>query len=114
MASYQWTINGQSWPEVTPLLVEEGQRVEIVFNNVSSMSHPMHLHGHIFQITALNGKPIEGALRDTVFIPQNSSVSIQFDADNPGVWPLHCHLLYHHKAGMATVLRYNEFIQKLE
>ena len=114
MATYQWTINGQSWPEVTPLLVEQDQRVEIVFNNVSSMSHPMHLHGHIFQVTAINGQPIEGALRDTVFIPQNSSVSIQFDADNPGVWPLHCHLLYHQEAGMSTVLRYGQFVQKLE
>jgi hypothetical protein len=44
----------------------------------------------------------------------NASVSIQFDADNPGVWPLHCHILYHLEAGMFTVVRYKDFIQPLQ
>lgn len=113
MQTYIWTLNDQAWPESTPLVVNKGQRVEIVFKNNSSMSHPMHLHGHTFQITAIDGKPIEGALRDTVLVLPNSTVAIQFDADNPGVWPLHCHILYHLEAGMFTVLRYADFIQPL-
>lgn len=113
MSEYIWTMNGQTWPEVTPLVVEQGQRVEIIFKNVSSMSHPMHLHGHVFQVTAMDGKPFEGAMRDTVLVMPNSSLSIQFDANNPGVWPLHCHILYHMEAGMFTVLRYKNFIQPL-
>jgi FtsP/CotA-like multicopper oxidase with cupredoxin domain len=94
-------------------VVEKGQRVEIVFKNVTTMSHPMHLHGHVFQVTAIDGQPIDGAVRDTVLVMPNSSLTIQFDADNPGVWPLHCHLLYHLEAGMFTVVRYKDFIQPL-
>lgn len=111
MSEYTWTLNGQMWPEVTPVEVEKGQRVEIVFKNETTMSHPMHLHGHVFQVTAVNGQPIEGAVRDTVLVMPQQTVTIQFDADNPGVWPLHCHLLYHMEAGMFTVMRYKGYKQ---
>jgi len=114
MANYVWTLNGQAWPEVTPIVVEKGQRVEIVFKNVTTMTHPMHLHGHVFQVTAIDGKAFDGAVRDTVLVMPGSTVSIQFDADNPGVWPLHCHVLYHLEAGMFTVVRYKDFVQPLE
>ena len=114
MANYVWTLNGQAWPEVTPIVVEKGQRVEIVFKNVTTMTHPMHLHGHVFQVTAIDGQEINGAMRDTVLVTPNSTVAIQFDADNPGVWPLHCHVLYHLEAGMLTVVRYKDYIQPLE
>jgi FtsP/CotA-like multicopper oxidase with cupredoxin domain len=113
MAKYIWTINNQTWPEATPIVVEKDQRVEIIIENNSSMSHPMHLHGHVFQVTAFNGKEIEGAIRDTVLVMPNSTISIQFDANNPGVWPFHCHVLYHMEAGMFTVVRYKDFVQPL-
>lgn len=113
MANYLWTLNGQSWPEVTPIVVEKGQRVEIIFKNVSSMAHPMHLHGHVFQVTEIDGQAISGAMRDTVLVLPRSTVAIQFDADNPGVWPLHCHVLYHLEGGMLTVVRYKDYIQPL-
>lgn len=106
MKDYIWTINGQAWPESNPTIVKENERVEITFKNTTMMSHPMHLHGHVFQVTAINSTPIQGALRDTVVILPNSTMTIQFDANNPGVWPLHCHLLYHDAAGMFTVVRY--------
>jgi FtsP/CotA-like multicopper oxidase with cupredoxin domain len=106
MIDYIWTINDQAWPEVTPILVKEGKRIEITFKNTSMMSHPMHLHGHVFQVTAINDTPFQGALRDTILVLPNSSVTIQFDADNPGTWPLHCHFLYHAEAGMFSVVRY--------
>lgn len=113
MSKYIWTLNGQSWPESTPVVIEKGQRVEIVFKNATRMSHPMHLHGHVFQVTAIDNQPFSGAVRDTILVTPNSTVSIQFDADNPGVWPLHCHVLYHAEAGMFTVVRYKDFIQPL-
>lgn len=113
MNEYLWTLNGQTWPEVTPVVIEKGQRVEIIFKNVTTMSHPMHLHGHVFQVTAIDGKPVDGAMRDTILVMPNSSIAIQFDADNPGVWPLHCHILYHLERGMLTVVRYKDFIQPL-
>lgn len=113
MSNYVWTLNGQSWPNVTPIVVEKGERVEITFNNVSTMAHPMHFHGHVFQVTAIDGIPIKGAMRDTVLVLPGSTTSIQFDADNMGVWPLHCHVLYHLEAGMLTVVRYKGYTQPL-
>lgn len=113
MKTYTWTMNGQAWPESTPLVVKKGERVEILFRNTTTMSHPMHLHGHVFQVTAIDGAPLNGAMRDTILVAPNSTLSIQLDADNPGAWPFHCHVLYHMEAGMFTVLRYADFQQPL-
>ena len=113
MMANVWTINGRAWPEVTPPIIEEGQRVAITFKNESTMSHPMHLHGHVFEVTEIDGQSFRGAMRDTVLVTPQSSVTIEFDANNPGVWPVHCHLLYHMEAGMFTVIRYKDFIQPL-
>jgi FtsP/CotA-like multicopper oxidase with cupredoxin domain len=107
MRDYVWSINGERWPEITPLMVETGQRVELEFQNDSMMAHPMHLHGHAFQVIAINGKRIHGAVRDTVLVePMMGSVRIAFDAGNAGRWALHCHNLYHMMTGMMTELRY--------
>ena len=88
------------------LMVKPGQRVMIDMVNHSMMSHPMHLHGHSFQVVAINNKPLNGAVRDTVLIPAMGRVQIAFDAVNPGRWALHCHNLYHMEAGMMTEVRY--------
>jgi FtsP/CotA-like multicopper oxidase with cupredoxin domain len=89
-----------------PLEVAVGERVEITMHNMTMMSHPMHLHGHHFQVVGLEGQKIFGAMRDTVLVPSMGMVTIQFDADNPGEWPLHCHNLYHMAAGMMTTVKY--------
>jgi FtsP/CotA-like multicopper oxidase with cupredoxin domain len=106
MAPYAWSLNGEYWPEVTPLIIATGQRVAIEMVNHSMMAHPMHLHGHAFQVTALNGAPLAGAVRDTVLVPPMGSITIAFDADNPGRWAFHCHNLYHMMTGMMTEVRY--------
>jgi FtsP/CotA-like multicopper oxidase with cupredoxin domain len=106
MAHYSWSLNDEYWPNATPLMVAAGQRVEIEMVNRSMMAHPMHLHGHAFQVTGLNREPIAGAVRDTVVVPALGSVTIAFDADNPGRWPFHCHNLYHLATGMMTEVRY--------
>ena len=106
MSGYIWTINGKAYPNRDSLDIKEGERVEIVFTNNTMMGHPMHLHGHDFQVTEIDGEKISGALRDTVEIPPNSTIKIAFDANNPGIWPLHCHIIYHLAAGMFTVVRY--------
>lgn len=106
MANYSWTMNGQSWPEVSPIEIKPGERVQIILKNETPMSHPMHLHGHVFQVTGINRNAFEGAMRDTVLVTPNSTLTIEFDANNPGVWPFHCHLLYHLEAGMFTVVKY--------
>jgi FtsP/CotA-like multicopper oxidase with cupredoxin domain len=107
MTGYQWSINNITWtPETPPLPVREGERVALVFTNKTTMPHPMHLHGHVFQVVAIDGQRIAGAKRDTVLVPPKTSVTVVFDADNPGWWALHCHLLYHMEAGMFATVRY--------
>jgi FtsP/CotA-like multicopper oxidase with cupredoxin domain len=91
-------------------MIAKGQRVAIEFVNRTMMAHPMHLHGHAFQVTSLNGAPLVGAVRDTVLVPPMDSVSIAFDADNPGRWALHCHNPYHMMTGMMTEVRYPAII----
>jgi FtsP/CotA-like multicopper oxidase with cupredoxin domain len=106
MMSYAWTINGARYPNRNSLNVKEGERVELVNRNETGMSHPMHLHGHVFEVTEIDGQKITGANRDTILVPPKSTIKIVFDATNPGVWAYHCHILYHLAAGMFTVLKY--------
>lgn len=101
MKTYDWKIGGGE-----DLAVAGGDRVEITMSNSTMMAHPMHLHGHHFQVTAINGTPIAGALRDTVLVPPMQEVTIAFDAGNPGRWPFHCHHLYHMATGMMAFVHY--------
>jgi len=110
MAPYAWSLNGEYWPNVTPLMIATGQRVAIEMLNHTMMPHPMHLHGHAFQVVAINGTPLAGAVRDTVLVPPMGSVTVAFDADNPGRWAFHCHNLYHMMTGMMTEVRYPAII----
>ncbi|HEY2473558.1 MAG TPA: multicopper oxidase family protein [Candidatus Cybelea sp.] len=113
MAKYSWSINNIVWTDALAesgkfpyLPVKRGERVEITMRNKTMMTHPMHLHGHAFQIVAINGERFPGAMRDTIIVTAKDSVTIAFDANNPGWWFYHCHNLYHLAAGMATSLKY--------
>jgi FtsP/CotA-like multicopper oxidase with cupredoxin domain len=106
MATYVWTINGGAYPNSNSLNIKSGDRVGIAFANSTNMGHPMHLHGHDFQVVEIDGEKVSGALRDTLMVPPGSKITVAFDADNAGVWPMHCHLLYHLDTGMFTVVKY--------
>ncbi len=106
MMGYVWGLNGRKYGSHQPLTVRRDERVEIDMVNRTDMSHPMHLHGHTFQVVEIDGQRIDGPMRDTVLVPVNGRVAIAFDADNPGRWALHCHNLYHMNAGMMTTLEY--------
>jgi FtsP/CotA-like multicopper oxidase with cupredoxin domain len=108
MASYSWgmTINHMGGAPVT---VKRGERVELVMRNTTMMAHPMHLHGHNFQVTEIGGMKIVGAVRDSVLVPPMATVKVVFDADNPGFWAYHCHNLYHMEAGMFATVVYEGF-----
>jgi FtsP/CotA-like multicopper oxidase with cupredoxin domain len=107
MMPYSWSINNQAWPHIKPLRVIKNNRIEMVFVNHTSMAHPMHLHGHVFAVTEIDGKPLKnGAMRDTVLVLPHSTVKVQFDSDNPGNWMMHCHMLYHQESGMMTLVSY--------
>ncbi len=99
---YRWTINGSIHGEHEPFKARQGDRVEITFMNPTSMMHPMHLHGHHFQVVAVGGRRFPGPVRDTVIVPAHAPVTIAFDALHRGSWFLHCHHLYHMATGMMT------------
>jgi len=103
---YVWMLNGAVHGAHVPLEVREGERVELTFVDRTSMAHPMHLHGHHFQVVGVNGERLSGAMRDTVLVPAGGRVTVAFDAVNPGKWALHCHHLYHMAAGMMTTVEY--------
>ena len=102
MQGYEWMINPDR-----EFAVRQGERVHIEMQNQSMMTHPMHLHGHHFQIVNVDGMEMAGALRDTVLVPPMASVTFAFDANNPGKgWAFHCHHLYHMATGMMTFIPY--------
>jgi multicopper oxidase len=104
MAKYVWTINGEVYSKTDPLHVRQGQRPTMTFDNPTMMYHPMHLHGHTFQVLKADGTP--GARKDTVIVLPKQKINAVLVADNPGLWMLHCHNTYHAYAGMQTRLDY--------
>jgi FtsP/CotA-like multicopper oxidase with cupredoxin domain len=107
MSKYIWSINGVVWnKDVPPFPIAKGERVALVMTNSTAMPHPMHLHGHRFQVVEIGGRRFPGAVRDTVRVPPGQRVVVVFDANNPGIWAFHCHMLYHMEAGMFATFRY--------
>lgn len=100
---YVWTINGRTYDQRTPLEVTGGGRVRLRFTNQTMMFHPMHLHGHTFQLRTLTGN---GPRKDTVVVAPMQTVEADLDTTNPGQWMLHCHNAYHQEGGMMTVMSY--------
>lgn len=101
MAAYKWALGLDQ-----PILADLGDRIEVTMTNMSMMAHPMHLHGHHFQVVAIDGQRFAGAVRDTVLIPPMRSVTIAVDAVNQGQWAFHCHHLYHMATGMMSTFGY--------
>ncbi|WP_340107264.1 multicopper oxidase family protein [Pikeienuella sp. HZG-20] len=106
MQPYVWTIDGAVWGRHRPVVARSGERsgerVVLSFHNMSMMGHPMHLHGHAFQVVGLNGRAVSGAVRDTVYAPPMSMVDVALDAGEAARWMLHCHHMPHLASGMMT------------
>jgi FtsP/CotA-like multicopper oxidase with cupredoxin domain len=109
MGTYSWGFNGQSYPMGDSFLspayprlatVRQRQRLRVTWVNTTKMWHPMHIHGHTFQV---NGT---GPLKDTVSVLPGQTVTCDFDTDNPGQWMTHCHNVYHEQSGMMGVIGY--------
>lgn len=105
MQPYVWTIDGATWGKHGPIAATQGERVEQTFHNMSMMAHPMHLHGHAFQVVVLNYRRFAGTRRDTVYVPPMSMVTVALDAVEPASWMLHCHHMRHLETGMRTEFR---------
>ncbi|NUR86218.1 MAG: multicopper oxidase family protein [Nonomuraea sp.] len=101
----QWTLNGKLGDDPLRLQVDRGETIRIVLHNDTHMWHPMHLHGHTFQVrTTERGGP----RKDTVNVMPYKKVNIDVHANNPGEWMFHCHNLYHQEQGMMGVLGYGK------
>lgn len=94
-----FTFNAKAFPGTAPMVVGQNDRVRIRVVNTSPMDHhPIHLHGHVFQVTGTDGGQIPPAARGpqaTVLVPVGAARDIEFVADNPGDWAFHCHMTHH-------------------
>lgn len=93
------TFNSKAFPGTDALVVGRGERVRIRLGNLSAMDHhPIHLHGYYFKVTATDGGEIPQAGQwpeTTVLVPTGSTRTIEFVADAPGDWAMHCHMTHH-------------------
>ncbi|WP_345035808.1 multicopper oxidase family protein [Streptomyces sannanensis] len=103
MERWDWAFDRKPFTLDQRHEVRTGERVRMDFINTTSMWHPIHLHGHTYAMTGVNAV---GARKDTAAVLPNRKLTIEFDADNPGLWMLHCHNLYHSESGMMTLLGY--------
>jgi FtsP/CotA-like multicopper oxidase with cupredoxin domain len=106
MHSPYWTINGRIYPNAERLAVQRGEWVRIHYWNHSMMPHPMHLHGHFFNVVNPSLPRDRWILKDTIIVDPMQRMEIEFLADNSGRWFHHCHNLYHMEAGMANEVTY--------
>jgi FtsP/CotA-like multicopper oxidase with cupredoxin domain len=107
-----YTINGKTFPDTEVLTARKGDNIKVrLTNNSTDVDHPMHLHGHFFQVLSKNGKPLEGSpiFKDTINLKPGEEYVVAFEADNPGNWMFHCHELHHASAGMVTELMYSDY-----
>lgn len=107
MERYVWHINGQAIFDDRYININEGDAVRFIFENSTMMHHPMHLHGHFFRV--LNKNSEYSPMKHTVDVPPMGTRTIEFYANEPGQWMLHCHNLYHMETGMARVVKYMSF-----
>ena len=93
------TMNGRVFPGTDPLVVKTGDRVRIRFGNLGAMEHhPIHLHGYEFELAQIDGNTIAPDRRwkqNTVLVPVGSTQAVEFVADAPGDWAMHCHMTHH-------------------
>ena len=103
MERFMWSFDGMKMSDHhEPIPFLEGERVRINLINDSMMSHPIHLHGHFFEL--VTGKGDHSPRKHTVLVQPGGSASFDFTADALGDWAFHCHMLYHMHAGMMRVV----------
>lgn len=111
-----FTINGKSFPSTTPMPVEFNDIVRLRLGAIQINHHPMHIHGHQFIVEKADGNPLADnnrILKNTILVSSGETWDVLFEADNPGVWPFHCHIAHHVSnnftngtGGMFTTLVY--------
>ena len=104
MERFMWGFDGRKFSElVEPIRFERNERVRVTLVNDTMMAHPIHLHGHFFELVT-GGPAGHQPLKHTVNVAPGGKVTFDLTADNPGDWAFHCHLLMHMHAGMFNVV----------
>jgi CopA family copper-resistance protein len=108
MERFMWSIDGEKLSEnPEPIRFERNERVRVTMINHSMMTHPMHIHGHFFEV--VNGRGGSHPVKHTVMVLPGAKLSFDMTADAPGDWAFHCHLLLHMHAGMMRVVTVRPF-----
>ena len=105
MERYMWSFDGRKFNAVAdqPIRFAYNERVRVKLVNDTMMAHPIHLHGHFFEL--VNGADrLHQPQKHTVIVQPGGSATFDLTADEPGDWAFHCHLLYHMHAGMFQVV----------
>jgi FtsP/CotA-like multicopper oxidase with cupredoxin domain len=109
MLRYTWSLDDQTMSPDNAIRVRRGEILRLTLVNNTMMHHPMHLHGHFFRLLMPGAAdPAYSPLKHTVDVPPMTRRVIEFHADENRDWLFHCHLLYHHKTGMARVFSYDD------
>jgi FtsP/CotA-like multicopper oxidase with cupredoxin domain len=103
---HHWLINGKGYPETEPVVVREGTRHRLIFDNQSADDHPMHLHRHTFEVMRVGDRRMAGLMKDVVVVPAWKQAEVDVIASHPGLSLLHCHQQFHMDMGFMTMLRY--------
>ena len=104
MERFMWSLDGRKLSDgAEPIRFTTGERVRVNLINLSMMNHPIHIHGHFFELVTgmAGGNPV----KHTVNVMPGGKASFDLTADAPGDWAFHCHLLYHMHAGMMNVVK---------
>ncbi len=112
-----FAINGKCFPMTKALPVKSGEQIRVRFGNVMMDAHPMHIHGHQFQVTASDGNEFNAYLnvkKNTINVASGETYDVEFNANNKGNWPFHCHIPQHMTnnmtdsiGGMFTTVHYD-------
>ena len=103
---HHWMINGKRYPKTDPILVREGSRTRLMFDNQSADDHPVHLHRHTFEVVRVGDRRMSGVMKDVVVVPAWKQVEVDVACVHPGLSLFHCHQQFHMDMGFMAMLRY--------
>lgn len=100
-----FTMNGRSFPYTTSLTVKQGENIRVRIGNIVEDAHPIHIHGHQFSVIATDGNTIKTnnrLIKNTINVASGETWDVAFNANNPGIWPFHCHIPHHMSNNMTN------------
>lgn len=104
---HSWMVNGKSYPDTDPIVVRNGRRYRLIFDNQSADDHPVHLHRHTFEVVRVGDRRMSGILKDVVNVPAWKQAEVDLTAGHPGLSLFHCHQQFHMDMGFMAMLRYD-------